>query len=269
MRAFLSLAMLLATPLFCQSQDQRPAIGKEPVYQTKTPHYGILRFGLTKTEQVWLVRDGDALYVDSNGSGDLTEPGKKVLAERSPGRDPAEEGYSFDVGDVTVGGKTHKALAVYFQPLKRYVGTSNGSRSDVKAALAKDANGMAVSMRVEVERRGLTGEGAGGRVGFLVGPVDLKGVLQFANDTVTAPVVNFENLLEINFYAALPILRAGRGSEMDLVVGIPGEGPGTFAMLEYEKTIPKELNPIVELSIPSAVPGDKPVKAKYEIKGRC
>ncbi len=36
----------------------------------------------------WLVRDGDTLYVDRNGNGDLTEPGEKVAAEKWPGATP-------------------------------------------------------------------------------------------------------------------------------------------------------------------------------------
>jgi hypothetical protein len=81
--------------------------------------------------------------------------------------------------------------------------------------------------------------------------------------------VDFSNLLEVTFYAELPTLRAGRTSEMDLVVGSAGIGPGTFAMLEYEKTIPGGLTPFVELTLPSQKPGAAPVKEKFEIKGRC
>src|SRR4051812_29976418 len=85
-----------------------PGPAKEPAYQTKAPKYGLLRFGPKGEDRVWLVLDGDTLYVDRNGNGDLTEPGDKVAAEKRPGRDPGESGRSFDVGDVTVGGRTHK-----------------------------------------------------------------------------------------------------------------------------------------------------------------
>src|SRR5947209_3530652 len=88
------------------------SIAKEPVYQTKAPKYGLLAFGPEAKDRVWLVLDGDTLYVDRNGNGDLTEPGERIAAEKNAGRDPAEHGYSFDVGELKVGGRVHKALSV-------------------------------------------------------------------------------------------------------------------------------------------------------------
>src|SRR5438105_8212216 len=85
-------------------------IGKEPQYETKSPKYGLLLFGREGKDRVWLVHDGSFLYVDRNGNGDLTDPGEKVAAVRIPGRDPEKEGYQFAVGDITVGGVTHKDL---------------------------------------------------------------------------------------------------------------------------------------------------------------
>src|SRR5262249_1657660 len=51
-------------------------IKKEPAYKGK-PEYCLLVFGPQAKTRVWLVRDGDLLYVDGNGSGDLTEAGKR------------------------------------------------------------------------------------------------------------------------------------------------------------------------------------------------
>ena len=52
------------------------SIRKEPVYQSKEPQYCLLVFGPEAKVRVWLVLDGDALYLDRNG--DLTEPGKRI-----------------------------------------------------------------------------------------------------------------------------------------------------------------------------------------------
>src|SRR6516225_5854504 len=110
------------------------SIAKEPVYQTKAPKYALLVFGPEGKDRVWLVLDGDTLYVDRKGNGDLTEPGKKVAAEKRAGRDPKEDGCAFKVGELTVGGRTHKGLRMSVIPLKRYVDGSLGKRPDVKAA---------------------------------------------------------------------------------------------------------------------------------------
>jgi RNA polymerase sigma factor (sigma-70 family) len=49
---------------------------KEPRYQ-KEPRYALLVFGAKREQRVWMVLDGATLYVDRNGNGDLTEPGKR------------------------------------------------------------------------------------------------------------------------------------------------------------------------------------------------
>src|SRR5579864_2854309 len=126
-------------------------IGKEPVYKSKTPKYGLLVFGPKAQDRVWLVQDGDILYVDRNGNGDLTEPGEKILAEKKAGRDPEEDGYTFEVGELTIGGRKHKGLTVYTTPLKRYADGTLGKRPDVKAALAKDPKALVVSLSIDVD----------------------------------------------------------------------------------------------------------------------
>src|SRR5437762_3210437 len=52
-------------------------IRKEPAYQSKTPKYCLLVFGPQAKDRVWLVLDGDVLYVDRQANGDLTGPGNR------------------------------------------------------------------------------------------------------------------------------------------------------------------------------------------------
>src|SRR5260221_55230 len=63
---------------------------REPAYQS-TPKYCLMVFGPEARTRVWLVQDGDTLYVDRNGNGDLTDAGEKVAAKVNP-RATAEEG---------------------------------------------------------------------------------------------------------------------------------------------------------------------------------
>src|SRR5262245_16073774 len=79
--ALLIAALLFATPLVAADLtkiDRR--IGREPAYQSQ-PHYCLLVFGPEVKTRVWLVHDGDTLYVDRNGDGDLTGAGEKVAAK--------------------------------------------------------------------------------------------------------------------------------------------------------------------------------------------
>src|SRR5262245_20330579 len=74
-------------------------IAKEPAYHTKTPKYCLLVFGAEAQTRVWLVLDGDTLYVDRNGNGDLTEAGEAVKAKSGrfePVPIPAQDGVAPD-----------------------------------------------------------------------------------------------------------------------------------------------------------------------------
>src|SRR6516225_1415032 len=53
-------------------------VAKEPAYKSK-PKYCLLVFGPEAKTRVWLVLDGDTLYVDRNGNSDLTEEGERFV----------------------------------------------------------------------------------------------------------------------------------------------------------------------------------------------
>jgi hypothetical protein len=52
-------------------------IGKEPKY-AGTPRYALLVLGANAEAKVWMVEDGDVLYVDKNANGDLTDDGPPI-----------------------------------------------------------------------------------------------------------------------------------------------------------------------------------------------
>src|SRR5262245_54560675 len=89
-------------------------IGKEPVYQGK-PGYLLLVFGPEAKQKVWLVRDGEKLYVDRHGTGDLSQPACRVTGEVDRYRERL-----FEAGDVTLGGKRYEGLRVAECSAKRF-----------------------------------------------------------------------------------------------------------------------------------------------------
>jgi len=273
-----SLFMCLAA-LFVPFSTAAPAadlakidcsIAKEPAYKSKAPKYCLLLFGPEARDRVWLVLDGDTLYVDRNGNGDLTEPGEKVAAKVNKSRDLAEFGYTFEVGDLTLGGKVHKALTVTFPPLTLYA--SNPSIANFvpfQAALKADPKAVAATLTIDVESARLKGGGIGGRLSYLAGFYDESGVLQFADRPADAPIVYLDGPLQVTFYDRRPTLRLARGNDIVLMVGTPGHGPGTFAMLAYEGTIPESVYPNIEIAFPASQKDGAPVKERYELKERC
>src|SRR5437762_2567508 len=71
-------------------------IAKQPSYSGK-PEYCLLVFGDDAKDRVWLVRDGDTLYADKNGNGDLTEAGEKIAGDKD------STTLSFHVGTIRIG----------------------------------------------------------------------------------------------------------------------------------------------------------------------
>jgi hypothetical protein len=265
----LLVAGLLATPVGAadlKAVDRN--IRKQPAYQTKSPRYGLLVFGPEAKDRVWLVHDGDTLYVDRNGDGDLTDPGEAVAAKREPGRDPDESGDYFDVGELRVGGRAHKGLLVLAHPLARHTDEVK-NQPNAKAALAADPKARVYRLYVNVDRPGFHGAGTDGRIVVQAGSMDGEGALLFADKPAGAPIMHLDGPLQVTTDSAPPALKLERDTDLLLVVGTPGLGTGTFVKLAYDQTIPDTAVPRVEVLFPPAKGGDPPVRELYELSKRC
>lgn len=87
MRSALSILyglLLSAAPASASDYDKTERrLIKEPPYQTNSPKYVLLVFGPQVRLRVWVVLDGETLYLDRNGNGDLTEPGERFDKDAS------------------------------------------------------------------------------------------------------------------------------------------------------------------------------------------
>jgi hypothetical protein len=238
-------------------------IGKEPAYTSKSPRYALLLLGPEAKDRVWLVKDGNVLYVDRNGNGDLTEPGEKLVAKKGGS---AEEGCQFEADELTVGGKKHSRLRVSVEPLKRWMFGQYASRPEAKAILARDPGAEALQLTLEMEAPHLK---AKGRALIVAGVFDVNGPLTMAAKAADAPIIHCGGPLQVTFWAARPTLRRNRPTQFTLVVGTPGLGAGTLAMLGYDETIPASNHPTALVAYPPAKAGTAAVKKLYELKERC
>jgi hypothetical protein len=243
-------------------------IKKEPKY-TGQPRYCLLVIGPEANHRVWIVQDGSTLYVDRNGNGDLTEAGEKVTAQNVlPG--DREGAFRFEVGDLKVGGKTHKGLQLSVTPLRTLADNPNLiALPQVAEAVKKSPNEVSGSISLDVECESLKGGGVGGRVAYLVSLLDARGVLQFARKPAEAPIIHLDGPLEVTFFVNKPTWTGGRSQDTILCVGTPGHGLGTFAMLKYEGTVPPDRHPMIDVTYRPKDPARKPVQERYELKERC
>jgi hypothetical protein len=168
-------------------------IAKEPAYKSK-PQYCLLVFGLQARFRVWLVRDGDVLYVDRNGNGDLTEAGEQVKRHAHPT-------IFFRAGDITQADEklTHRDLSVMFEE----------TWGAVKVTPA--------GLREQQTPR------------FASGYWDTDDPLRFADKPHRAPIIHFAGPLTMRLENLSVLERGNKPSELRVRIGTPGLGKGTFA----------------------------------------
>jgi hypothetical protein len=261
---WLSLAMLLfSTPVVSAADLSKieRSIAKEPAYHSK-PKYCLLVFGPEAKTRIWLVQDGDTLYVDRNGNGDLTEVGEKVVAEKGDGN--AEGHFTFKVGDVRDGTRLHKGLQVLVTKIDHLASQDR----HVKALLTRNPKAQGYYILIDMEMPGWKGEGIGGRVQQRAFFVDVYGALQFADHPGDAPVVHFGGPRQVTLFGDHQ-LTVGRESDVVLGVGTPGIGPGTTAWFDYGGVIPPNVYPTLAIVFPPSNPGEPPIQEHYELKRRC
>lgn len=264
-RLFFSLTLLALTAVECNAADLSViprVINKEPAYRTGKPKYCLLVFGPEAKTRVWLVQDGDTLYVDRNGNGDLTEEGERVVAEERVGA--AEENYAFKIGTIQDGVPRHKEVVVFTGKIDHLA----DNYPAVKEFLAKNPNGRGYGLRAEIEMPEWKGIGVGGRVIQNATYVDARGVLQFGDTAAQAPVVHFGGPWQIALFGH-SALTVNRETDVVLGVGTAGVGPGTTAWIGYEGVIPEKVYPTLDITYPPLKSGQPPLRAHYELKRRC
>jgi len=222
-------------------------IANEPAYKNK-PKYCLLVFGPEAKTKVWLVLDGDVLYVDRNGNGDLTEPGERVEA-KSEGSDESKY-HSYLAETIQDGKLTHRNLRITSLP-------SNWNKPDL----------MSLDFWVDLEMPGRKGSRVGGRVAHTAGG-DSSGYLKFADKPDEAPIIHFGGPLQMTVVDDKQKLRIGRNDELRLGIGTPGLGIGSFAFIGEGEVIPERIYPHVKITFPSKN-GQPPIKEHYELKERC
>jgi hypothetical protein len=219
-------------------------IHKEPQYKTKTPRYCLLVFGPKADYRVWLVLDGDTLYVDRNGNGDLTEAGKSTEPQQR-NTDPC--GFK-PVTIFAPDGKTEEKLQFALYGWFDY-------------AAGKDTRGVSPAVFVTWKGRSFGSWG------------DETGPCIWGRTPQDAPVLHIDGPLQMGFEseANYALERKGDGEfELNVGVGTKGLGKGAFVHLSYANdAIPKDVYPTAVLEFPSKTSGSPPVVARAVLKQRC
>lgn len=214
---------------------------KEPAYQSKEPRYCLLVLGPEARQRVWLVHDQDALFVDLNGNGDLTEPGEKFKAENSN-----ENSASFRVSILGDGDQAKHVLQVDL----------------FKASMFGQEKQGPFVVYLTLAWTGNRSFGAWG---------DETGLLFFAARPQDAPIIHLDGPLQMGFECHLPLIKKAKDTyELNVGVGTRGLGKRSFGHLKYwNDAVPADAYPTAVLEFPNKVAGAPPVQVEVVLKQRC
>jgi hypothetical protein len=212
-------------------------ITKEPKY-AGTPLYLLLAFGPEAGFKVWVVLDGNTLYVDRNGNGDLTEEGEKVGLGSVPGVGPNPRAPAFLVGELTDAAGGAKHTDFFFSGIRMSTGS-------VFAKLGVRVGGVTLQM---------------------AGPTDLR----LAESPKEARVVHFGGkvVTAIPSYTMRSTPDANAPTEFRVQVGTPGVGPGSFASFGNDG-LADGLGPLAEFEFTPEAPGGAPKRVILPLTERC
>ena len=255
-------AVLLWAPLAKSADLSRISrkIVKEPAYQTKTPKYCLLVLGLEAKTRVWLVQDGDTLYVDRNGNGDLTEEDERVALKQEDKRFRW-----FEAGDIHDGPLSHTGLRV-MQMLASPEWV--GDPKEFERIKGQNPEPWVWTVHVAAERSADDTRPLPKQLKYVANG-DGLGMLLFANRPQDAPIIHFNGPWTLGLQDVKQRLVAGEKATLQIGVGTPGVGPGTFTFLLYPDTIPTGVYPVADIAFPAKSSDEQSIKGRYTLMDRC
>jgi hypothetical protein len=207
------------------------SISYQPAYH-QAPRYCLLAFGPEAKTRVWLVVDGDTLYVDRNGDGNLIGQAKQIAATKQ------EERQVFVGGDIREGALTHHDFKV--------IRSAYGYQLTIQIEMPPTPGQPLAPMRIE----------------------QTTGLVQFAERPRDAPIIHFNGPRTLHVGRSL-IVAPGQRRELSAGVGTPGLGEGTFAFVSNSGgAIPEGARALAKIAFPAKDP-TRPITATFALAGRC
>ena len=228
------------------------SLPKEPSYESASPQYGLLVFGPDATVRVWVVLDGNVLYVDRNGNGDLTDPGERLVPRkvwrRPGGRPEAEAMRDYElVGRTPDGGPILSCApeVSWFHLIHIILRDDYRDRNRLRFWRERQFQ-VAVTTR------------HGGQ----------RAEVRFADDPHDAPVIPFDGTRRFALSRTLRqhIFRPGETSH--LAVELHSKGLSATVRTDFG-AIPDDVHPVAEIEFPPASDDAAPIRLSVQLTERC
>jgi hypothetical protein len=220
-------------------------IRKQPEYKGK-PAYALLLFGREAKVRVWVVLDGETLYVDRNGDGDLTGKDERFtlnFPNRNKNLPVSLSNCNIEIRDPDKQTR-YLITAIGLFP--------EGNKPNPERTL--DAHVEIKSPRVSYRQY----------CGALMKNIPDKASLAHYH----GPLMIEPRTIYWKLTPELSRLPSGDpASEIQAVVGTMDAERGCWVVVRSED-LPKDLHPVVEVAYPISKTGE-PVKQRYQLKERC
>lgn len=243
------------------------ALIKTPHFKTKEPLYGRLALGSEGQTKIWVILDGQSLYVDRNGNGDLTEADELLdtpVINANMDWKMISKGYHF--ADSKHSALEQSERSSRDVPLLK--STSKYRRFGLDFFEGK--KNVTASKAEELKELQNWKEHFEGYVTVTLttdGQVTQAGNARFAPLASDAPIVRFDGPLQFQLFQ--PALTFTTGTSTRLAIQIATRGIGGNALTRIvTSSLPKQLNPIAEIEYPTGESGSA-IKAKITLDSRA
>lgn len=216
-------------------------IRKEPAYQSQ-PSYCLMVFGPEAKTRVWLVQDGDRIYVDRNANGDLTEPGEKLTPSK-------REEFTTQVDNKPAPYRTWTYSIGTIEPEDK-----TGPHTELKLTryqIGQPPANQIISLKVN----GKTLQYAGWA------PI-------FSTNRATASVIHFGGSVMAQPLRSKEISLSSKNPELHLRFATPGLDKQSFASLGYE-AVPANVQPVAIIEWPAKQGGASVEPSQVILASRC
>jgi hypothetical protein len=236
-------------------------IAKEPEYRGAERYYALLVLGPEAERRVWFAVDGEDLYADLNGNGDLTEPGEKLHASSTGSQESFIPLWREWRIPGLAGSDRWSDIKVKFNVLNPSWRPSPTAGN--RAYMDRFMDGVAKTPGANISNIEVTIGGT--RTQFCNA--------MFATSAEKAPVFHMDAPLTVGVLETIVPHVLGRTPDLERVqvaVGTPGSGgdqPGCFSYLMYQ-CLPEAARPVLEIEFPLA-DGKRSPATRFPLDEKC
>jgi hypothetical protein len=255
--ACLALAGAFASAADLAKVDRKIAVA--PKFATETQLYALLALGNEAETRIWFVADGEDLYVDRNGNGDLTDDGAPLRAATSSQGNFIPVSREWKLDRLSPRYTDIRACVALVNPSWRPASTA-GNRDHMERFMAI----AGTIPHVNLSTIHVTIDGKWKQFGHAM----------FRTSPAEAPIFHLDAPLTLGVVEAIMPTTLGRGEaprDLTLAVGNTGHSPdhpGCFSYLMYD-VLPDAARPVVDVEFPGKEPGTYLPSVRLTLDGKC